>query len=331
MTAAEGHAWIADGFGEPADVLRWTARTWAAPPDGALLVEVAAAGVGLPDAFMLRGVYPLVRRPPITPGQEVCGRVVAAPAGSRFSPGDRILGPTHFHSGSGGFASHSYVTEAHASLAPEALSDEEAAGFYIGFRTAYTALVTRSRLHAGQTVLVLGGSGSTGATAISLAKALGASVVAVASTDDKRDFCLGIGADAAVARDADAIRRAAVGHTGGRGFDIVIDPVGGVIAAAALGVVARYGRFAVVGFASGAWVDLDPADMVRRNYAVVGVLAAGFTAEENAEHMDALRSLAETGRIATPIGAIAAMADVPAVIATVAAGTTPGKLVVRGP
>jgi NADPH2:quinone reductase len=332
MTAAEGHAWVADAFGDPHEVLRYKARTWDAPAEGALLVEVAAAGVGLPDALMLRGTYPLVREPPITPGQEVCGTVVAAPTGSRFRVGDRVLGPTHFYAGSGGFATHTYVTEAHASSAPASLSDAQAAGFYIGFRTAYTTLVTRSELQAGETVLVLGGSGSTGATAISLARALGARVVAVASTEEKRAFCLDLGADAAVARSPDAITAAASEHTAGRGFDVVVDPVGGEVANAALGVVARYGRFAIVGFASGSWVEPDPIDMVMRNYSVLGVFAAGFTDEENAEHIGELHRLAEQGRIATPLGPVASMADVPAVIASVGASATPGKLVVaNGP
>jgi NADPH2:quinone reductase len=329
MTAAEGHAWIADAFGDPNEVLVFAPRTWDAPPEGALLVEVAAAGVGLPDSLMLQGVYPLVRRPPITPGQEVCGTVVAAPSGSRFRVGDRVLGPTHFYAGSGGFATHAYVTESHASRAPDSLSDEAAAGFYIGFRTAYTTLVTRAEVRPGETVLVLGGSGSTGAMAISLAAALGARVVAVASSEEKRAFCLGLGAAAAVDRDPDVIRDAVESETEGRGFDVVVDPVGGPIAEAALRAVARYGRFAVVGFASGSWVQVDPADMVMRNYSVVGVLAAGFTAEENASDIGELHRLAEAGRISTPVGQISDMADVPAVIASMASTAPPGKLVVR--
>lgn len=331
MTAAEGHAWIAGAFGAPNDVMVFAPRAWDAPAEGALLVEVAAAGVGLPDSLMLQGVYPLVRQPPITPGQEVCGTVVAAPPGSGFRLGDRVLGPTHFYAGSGGFATHTYVTESHASLAPESLSDEAAAGFYIGFRTAYTALVTRADVRPDETVLVLGGSGSTGATAITLAKAIGTRVVAVASSEEKRAFCLDIGADVAIARDPDAISGAVESETAGRGFDVVIDPVGGPIAEAALAAVARYGRFAVVGFASGAWVRVDPVDMVMRNYSVVGVFAAGFSPEENAADIGELHRLADAGRITTPIGQVSDMADVPAVIASMASTAPPGKLVVRNP
>ena len=302
MSATQGRAWTAGRFGAPGQVLSYEPRIWDEPGEGAVLVEVIAAGVGLPDLLMTQGSYPLVRKPPVTPGQEVCGRVVSTSAGSRFSVGDRIFGPTYFSAGSGGFATHTYVTDRLATIAPASLSDEEAAGFFIGFRTAYTALVTRTKLEAGETVLVLGGSGGTGAAAISLAKALGARVLAVASSDARRAFCLGIGADAVIGRDPDAIRSEVAALTGDAGCDVVIDPVGGEIAHAALDVVARYGRFATIGYASGSWPMLNPIDMVMRNYSVVGVLAAGFTPEEDADHNAELIDLADKGRIRTPIG-----------------------------
>lgn len=320
-----GHAWVAESFGGP---LEWQERQWDEPQDGSLLIEVNAAAVGLPDVLILEGNYPLVRRPPITPGQEACGTVVAAPANSSFAVGDRVFGPTQFYAGSGGFATHAYLTESFTCRAPDAMSDTEAAGFYIGYRTAYTALVTRCHLEPGESVLVLGGSGGTGATAISLAKALGAHVVAVASTEQKRQFCLDVGADIAIARDPDAISAAAETHTAGRGFDVIIDPVGGDIAGAALRAIARYGRFATVGFASGSWAPVDPADMAIRNYSVVGVLAAGFTPEENTEHIAHLFQLAEQNAISTPLGTVVTMADVPEVLAQLRSGGTPGKAVV---
>lgn len=329
MNEIEGYAWTSDRFGSPDEVLFYEARTWTTPPDGAVLVEVAAAGVGLPDLFMLKGSYPLVPNPPVTPGQEVCGTVVATASGSRFSLGDRIFGPTHFYAGSGGFATHAYVTDRVASVAPEGLSNEEAAGFYVGFRTAYTALVTRTNLVAGETVLVLGGSGSTGAAAISLAKALGARVLAVASSDTKREFCVNIGADVVIDRDSDAIRSEVAEHTGGQGCDVVIDPVGGEIASAAMEVVARYGRFATIGFASGSWVTVNPIELVMRNISVIGVLAAGFSADEDAAHNAELCRMAADGDISVPIGRVANLDEVPAVIASLESGAPPGKLVVR--
>jgi NADPH2:quinone reductase len=327
MSVVSGQAWRADQFGAPVDVLSWQPQTWDAPPDDAVLVEVLAAGVGLPDLFMLQGSYPLVRTPPITPGQEVCGRVIAVAGRSSFSVGDRICGPTHFHKGAGGFATHTYVSESQAMLAPASISDDEAAGFSIGFRTAHTALVIRTNVQAGESVLVLGGSGGTGASAISLAKALGAHVVAVASTDEKREFCRSLGAAAVVDRTAEAVVSAAADHTEGKGFDVVIDPVGGDIANTALKTVARYGRFAAVGFASGSWVAPNGTDMAFRNYSVVGVLAAGFTAEENRRAAEELTALADAGSIRTPVGYVAPMSAAPETIESLAGGAPPGKLI----
>ena len=109
----------------------------------------------------------------------------------------------------------------------------------------------------------------------------------------------------------------------------MIDPVGGAIGAAALATVARYGRFAVVGYASGSWTRLDPVDMVMRNYSVVGVLAAGFTQEEDSAHLGRLAALADAGKLRTPIGRVATLEEVPQVIASLEAGEVPGKLVVR--
>lgn len=328
MSAAEGFAWHADRFGPPMETLRWEPRSWDPPASGSVLVEVAAAGVGLPDALMLEGTYPMVRSAPVTPGQEVCGRVIAAPDGSQFAVGDRIVGPTRFYAGAGGFATHTYVTEGPASRVSDAFTDVEAAGFFVPFRTAHTALVVRCAAQAGERVLVLGGSGSSGAAAIALACALDLHVVAMASTDEKREFCRGLGAHEVIDRDADAIQAAVADHTDGRGFDIVFDPVGGAIGATAGSALARHGRFALVGFASGSWAALDPAQLVMRNASAVGVLAAGFAPAEDAAHNAELAAMAGAGRLASIIGRVAPMAEVPAVLAALRAGGQPGKVVV---
>jgi NADPH2:quinone reductase len=328
MGTVSGHAWTAHRFGDPLEVLKYEARSWDSPPAGEVLVEVAAAGVGLPDLLMTRGSYPLVREAPISPGQEVCGWVIATSGDGRLRVGERICGPTAFHSGSGGFATHTYVPEDQAMVAPEPLSDAEAAGFYIGFLTAHTALVTRCSLEPGESVLVLGAAGGTGSASILLAKALGANVVAVASSEIKRRFCSELGADAVVAPKHDAIAAAVADHTAGRGFDVVVDPVGGDVAHAALKAVARYGRYATVGFASGSWVTPSAAHMAVRNYSVVGVLAAGFDQIENEQHTAELGRLVLAGQIHTPLGRVAPMAEVPEVIASLADSAPPGKQVI---
>lgn len=328
MSTISGHAWVGHGFGQPVEVLRWEERIWSAGDD-TLLVEVLAAGVGLPDLLMTGGSYPLVRTPPTTPGQEVCGRVIVAPPGSRFAVGDRVMGTTLFLEGHGGFATHTLLRERSAWPAPQSFSDAEAAGFSIPFRTAHAALVVRAGLRSGERVLVLGAAGSTGSAAVVLAKALGGYVVAMAGSDERREFCAGLGADAVIDRNEGALRSAVDDLTGGQGFDVVVDPVGGRMgSAAARRTLARYGRFAAVGFAGGSWASVDAADLVRRNASVVGVLAAGFTSEEDRRHESELVDLVEAGHLRPPIGAIHPMREVPVALASLAQGAAPGKLVI---
>lgn len=325
----EGRAWVANEFGAPGDVLHLVNRTWGKPPEGYLLIEVAAAGVALPDLMMTQGIYPLVPEPPVTPGQEACGFVVANGAGGRYKEGDRVFGPTAFYSGSGGLADYAFVKESQCSLAPPNLSDTEAAGFYIGFRTAYAALVERTGLKPGEHLVVLGGSGSTGATAIALGKALGAKVTAIASGADKLEFCKRIGADFVIDRRAGDVAKRIRDITSGDGADVIVDPVGGDLAAKAVEAVARFGRIAVIGFASGSWIDLNPLDMVLRNYSAVGVFAGGFTEVEDAEACAALCHLAHEEKLKVPMGKIYDFEDVPEMIDRMKDSSEPGKLTVR--
>lgn len=324
----DGDAWMADRFGAPGEVLRRVARTWGDPAPGEVLVRVLACGVGLPDALMLRGGYATVRRPPVTPGQEVSGIVVAAGAGSSHRPGERVMGYTSFTTGSGGYADYALLPAATCLPAPAALSDAEAAAFMIAYRTAYAALVERAAVAAEETLLVLGASGSSGAAAIDLGRALGARVIAVAGGAAKVDHCRTLGADDAIDHRGEDVAGRVHALTGGRGADVIFDPVGGDLAARALGAIARHGRIAVVGYASGAWVTLDPLDMVLRSWSAVGVYAGAFSAAADAHAFAELTALAEAGRIKPPVSRIYAFDEVPAVLAALEGGAPPGKLTV---
>jgi len=321
-----GRRWRAESFGEPRDVLRLAETVWPEPEAGRVLVEVTACGVGLPDLMITTGAYPLLPSPPVAPGQEVVGNVVAVPEGSTFVTGDRVMGVTAFLDGWGGCADYAYLGETTTQRVPDTMSDEEAAGFSIAFRTAYAGLAQRVRIKPGDVVLVLGAAGSTGAAAVSLAKALGATVIAVASSSDRLSFCTSLGADYVVNRRTSDVVDAVHEITGGDGADIVFDPVGGDIATRATGAVARLGHIAVVGYASGSWLTLDPVDMVLRNYSAAGVFAAG-TVEEDARAYAALGDLAARGTIKTPVSSVAAFTDVPEVISGIRTAP-PGKTVV---
>lgn len=322
-----GRSWQAHSFGDPKDVLRVHETEWPEPTEGELLVKVLACGVGLPDLLITTGNYPPLPQPPVVPGQEVAGEVVAVPAGSAFAVGDRVMGSTAFADGWGGYSDYAYVREARTQRVPEAMTDEEAAGFMIGFRTAYAGLDERVRVAAGEVLLVIGASGNTGAAAVQLGKALGATVIAAASTAEKLEFCTGLGADHVVNYRTSDLAEEVKKITGGHGADVLFDPVGGESGTKAAAAVARLGRIAVIGYASGSWLTLDPLDMVLRNYAAVGVFAGG-TEEEDRIAYGRLADLAGRGLIRTPVTRVASFDEVPDVIAAIPTAA-PGKAVVR--
>ncbi|GIF73737.1 quinone oxidoreductase family protein [Asanoa siamensis] len=323
----EGLAWRLTAFGDPRTGVRQEKLRYADPMAGEVLVRARTAGAGYPDAMMAAGAFPLLGEPPFGLGEEVCGDVVAVGPGSRFTVGDRILGITAFLRGWGGYAEYAYVREGSAIPVPAPLTDEEAGGFPIAYRTAYAGLVERGGLTAGEQLVVLGGAGSSGVAAIQLGKALGATVTAVAGSPEKVAFCRSIGADHAVSHRDQDLAKELRGATGG-GADLVFDVVGGETAGTAVRALARHGRIAIVGFASGAPVALDPVDMLLRNYTAVGVLADAHSPAGEEAAWGRLAELAEQGLLRTPVGKVWSFDQVPDMIAE---QTTPppGKIVVK--
>jgi NADPH2:quinone reductase len=324
----EGRAWRVVNFGDPMEGVQLEEMRWPDPPQGQALVRVRTAGAGFPDLFMANGYFPGLDTPPFGLGEEVAGEVVAVAPGSAFAVGDQVMGITPFFLGWGGYADYAYVLEQSSVRIPAGMTDEQAGGFPIGFRTAYTGLVERAPVEAGQTLLVLGGAGSSGSTAIQLGKALGATVIAVAGSDEKLGFCTRYGADhvinyrtADLTKEIDAI-------TDGHGVDVIYDPVGGDTAATAVKSLARYGRIAVVGLASGATVPINSVDLLMGNWSAVGVFAGGHTPEEDAAAWGRLHDLAERKLITTPVGTVYSFDEVPAMIGQQAAPPA-GKSVVR--
>ena len=156
------------------------------------------------------------------------------------------------------------------------MTDAEAAGFLIPFHTAYIALVTRGKLEAGETLLVIGGAGGTGQAAVQVGKALGARVIATAGGPAKADYCRELGADHVVDYRAEDIAEGVKAATDGRGADAIYDPVGGEAFASATRCVAHEGRILAIGFASGSWGHTDTAHLVYNNYSVVGVIPSQY-------------------------------------------------------
>jgi NADPH2:quinone reductase len=261
-------------------VLRVQLLSWSAPVEGQLLVKVRTCGVGLSDLLMTRGQCPLGSNPPVGPGLEVAGEVVAVANGSPFAVGDRVMGATAVLENGGGCSEYAYVREAVTQRVPAAVSDEEVAGFVIGSRAAYAGLAQRVVIAPGRTLLVLGAAGNTGASALQLGKALGARVIAVAGTAEKVAFCTDLGADHTINYRTSDLVDAVKTITEAKGADVIFDPVGGELATRAAAAVARHGQIATIGYASGSWLIPDPIDMAMRNYAVMGVSVVGTPAED---------------------------------------------------
>ena len=225
---------------------------------GEILVDIKAAGLNFPDVLVIGGQYQVKTPLPFIPGHEAAGVVAGLGEGaSRFEIGDKVI----VTPSGGAFAERCAVPENLAMPIPEGLDFGQAAGFTITYSTSYHALCQHAGLQENETVLVLGAAGGVGITAVEIAKALGARVIAAASTSEKLDFAESAGADATINYSETSIKDAVGEITDGKGADVIYDPVGGEIGEEALRSIARGGRYLVIGFASGA-IPNFPANLL---------------------------------------------------------------------
>jgi NADPH2:quinone reductase len=297
------------------------------PGPGEARLRVRGAAIGMPDAFMCQSTYALTPPLPFVPGQEVCGVVDAVGPDVDLALGTRVMAVTSFTDGRGGFAEATIVRGATTFRVPESMSDVDAAGFRIGFSTAWIGLVRRGGIQPGEWLLVLGAAGGSGITALQLGRALGARVIAVASGAEKVAFCRRLGADVVIDRSAESVCDVVRAATDGHGADVIYDPVGGEPAEASLRCIAAGGRLLAVGFASGRWVRVDTVHAVRHNYSLVGVYAGGFTRQQSDHDHEALLALVESGKLVS-FAHTAPFSQLPDAVTAVADGTVIGKTVI---
>lgn len=240
--------------------------------EGMLLVDVHAAGVSFPDLLLSKGEYQFKPEPPFTLGSEGAGVVREADPGSKFKPGDRVAFLTL-----GAFAETALVAEAMTFVLPDECSFETGAALIINYHTALFALRDRGRLAAGETVLVHGAAGGLGTASVQVAKALGARVLAVVSSDEKGATALQAGADEVIFG-GDDWRDRARELTDGRGVEMIVDPVGGDRFKDSLRALAEGGRLLVVGFAAGSIPEVKVNRLLLRNIDLVGVAWGAYVA-----------------------------------------------------
>jgi NADPH2:quinone reductase len=282
-------ALICNSYG-PADDLVVEERPDPEAAPGQIVVDIRAAGLNFPDLLVVAGQYQTRLLPPFIPGHEAAGVVTAIGEGVEGAAiGDEVMFTAL---GGGAFAEKIAIDAALAVPVPKPLDFEQAAGFLVTYCTSYHALKQRAELQAGETLLVLGAAGGVGITAVEIGKAMGAEVIAAASTAEKLEFARSAGADETINYSETPLRDAVKALTGGKGVDVVYDPVGGELAVQSLKSLAWNGRHLVIGFTSGSIPEF-PANLVLLKAAsIVGVYWGDWAARNPGGHAGNLREMA---------------------------------------
>jgi NADPH2:quinone reductase len=243
------------------------------PGPGEILIKVRAASVNFPDLLMTRGEYQFKPPLPFIPGLDLAGEIAALGEGvTGWTQGDAVVGGAR----SGGFAQYAVLSADALRPKPGRLSFAEAAAYGAAYLTAYVALVRRARLEPGEWVLVHGAAGGVGLAAVDLAKALGAKVIAASASDDKLAAIQRLYAPDAVVNVTGGFRERVKAITGGRGADVIYDPVGGDVFDESVRCIAFDGRLLVIGFTSGRIPNVSVNMPLIKGFSVMGVRAGEY-------------------------------------------------------
>ena len=298
------------------------------PGKGEVLVQIKAAALNFPDVLQLRGLYQDKPPLPFIPGHEMAGVVLATGEGvQRHRVGDKVVSI-----GGRTLAERAVFKEQHVVPMPPSLDFETASGISLTYFTSYHALKQRAALAPGETLLVLGAAGGVGATAVELGKIMGATVIAAASTDAKLEFARELGADHTINYTTQDLRERLKEITGGKGVDVVYDPVGGPFTEPALRSLAWKGRFLVVGFAAGEIPRIPINLALLKGASVVGVFFGAFSMREPAvqqQNVTELWQLFETGRLKAVVGEVHELADYAKAFEALEQRRAQGKVVIR--
>ncbi len=319
------HAWLCetlDGVG----ALQWKELPTPEPGPGEVRVAVRAASLNFPDLLIVEGKYQFKPPLPFVPGSEFAGVVEAVGAGvEHLKPGM----PVAAMGGTGGFGTHAVVKADKVLPLPPGFDLEHGAAFALTYGTSHHGLVDRAQLKAGETVLVLGAAGGVGTSALQIAKAVGARVIAAASTAEKCELCTQLGADATINYGSENLRERLKALTDGRGPDVVYDPVGGDLAEPAFRSIAWRGRYLVVGFAGGGIPALPWNLALLKGASIVGVFWGDFVRREPQASAAAMQQLAQwygQGLVKPVIDQRLPMAQIAQAYARMASRQVRGKL-----
>jgi len=299
------------------------------PAPGQVIINVQAAGVNFPDVLIIQNKYQFKPELPFTPGSELAGTVIAVGQGvTQVKIGDKVIAFT----GHGAFAQQVAVPAQAVMPMPPGMDFDTAAAITLTYGTSHHAVVDRAQLKPGETMLVLGAAGGVGLAAIEIGKALGAQVIAAASSDEKLEVCKAHGADATINYSTQDLREAIKAATDGKGPDVIYDPVGGIYAEPAFRSIGWRGRYLVVGFANGEIPKLPLNLALLKGASLVGVFWGDFARREPQANQAAMRELMTwlaVGKIKPHISGRYALADTPRALNDMAARKVTGKVVIQ--
>ena len=297
--------------------------------DRGVKIRVKAAGLNFPDTLIIEGKYQLQPPMPFSPGGELAGEVIeVGDKVTRFKPGDRVAALTGF----GAFAEEVVAPESNLLPVPDNMPDEKAAGFMMVYGTSYYALKQRANLQPGETLLVLGASGGVGLAAVELGKAMGAKVIAAASSSEKLRIAKDAGADELINYTDEPLKDAVKKLTKGKGVDVIYDPVGGDFTEQALRTMAWNGRHLIIGFAAGD-IPKVPANLtLLKGCSVVGVFWGAFTRNEpevSAQNMMELLQMYSEGKIDPKVSEVFDFEQYAEALGALTGRRATGKIVLR--
>ncbi|HEX2566303.1 MAG TPA: NADPH:quinone oxidoreductase family protein [Burkholderiales bacterium] len=296
---------------------------------GEVVISVKAASLNFPDVLIIENKYQFKPPLPFSPGSELAGVVKAVGEGvGRWKPGDRVMAFTTY----GAFAEEAKTEAARLVAMPQSMSFDTAAAFVLAYGTSDHALRDRAGLRPGETLLVLGAAGGVGLAAVEIGKALGARVIACASSEEKLGICREHGADALVNYAKDDLRERIRALTDGRGADVIYDAVGGPYSEPAFRSIAWRGRHLIVGFAAGDIPRLPLNLALLKGASVVGVFWGDFARREPEALGKSLQQLArwhDEGKLRPHISRTFALAEAPAALRLMADRGVAGKVVLR--
>ncbi len=298
------------------------------PQAAQVVIDVKAASVNFPDVLIIENKYQMKPPLPFTPGAEVAGVVRAAGPDAKLKPGTRVAAFV----GHGGFAEQVVADESACVVLPAQADFATAAAFTLAYGTSHHAVVDRAALRAGETMLVLGAAGGVGLAAVEIGKALGARVIAAASSDDKLEVCRQHGADATINYTNEDLRERIKALTDGRGADVIYDPVGGIYTEPAFRSIAWRGRYLIVGFANGEIPKLPLNLALLKGASLVGVFWGDFAKREpqhNAAAFEQMLQWIGEGKLKPFVSKRYALDETPAALKDMAARRVTGKIVIE--